>query len=103
MFLALWEFDVKPGCDQRFESVYGPDGDWAQLFRRDPAYRQTLLLRDSFRDRTYWTCDFWESRKAYESFRQNNSEHYLALDKICEELTLAERKIGAFEQFADDK
>jgi hypothetical protein len=103
MFLALWEFDVKPGYDERFESVYGPGGDWARLFRRDPAYRQTLLLRGSFRDRTYLTCDFWESRKAYESFRQNNSEAYLALDKICEEFTVAERNIGAFEQRADDK
>jgi hypothetical protein len=55
MFLALWEFHVKPGCDERFESVYGPDGDWAQLFRRDPAYQRTLLLHDTFRDRTYLT------------------------------------------------
>lgn len=103
MFLALWEFDVKPGCDQRFESVYGPDGHWAQLFRRDPAYQQTLLLRDPFRLRTYVTCDFWESQKAYAMFQQNNSDAYFALDKSCEELTLAERKIGAFEKLADDE
>jgi hypothetical protein len=103
MFLALWEFDVKPGCDEPFESVYGPEGDWAQLFRRDSAYQRTLLLRDPLRSHTYVTCDFWESRKAYESFRQNNLEAYLALDKICEELTVAERKIGAFERLADDK
>ncbi len=78
MFLALWEFDVKPGCDERFESIYGPDGDWAQLFRRDPAYQRTLLLRDPLHDRTYVTCDFWETRKAYEAFRQNNLDAYLA-------------------------
>jgi hypothetical protein len=100
MFLALWEFDVKPGCDERFESVYGPDGDWAQLFRRDPAYQQTLLLRDPFRGGIYVTCDFWESQKAYESFRQNNLDEYLALDQSCEEFTLAERRIGDFEQLA---
>jgi hypothetical protein len=94
MFLVLWEFDVKPGCDERFESVYGPDGAWAQLFRRDPAYQRTLLLRDPFRDRTYVTCDFWESETAYESFRHANSDAYLALDKQFEELTLAERKMG---------
>jgi hypothetical protein len=103
MFLALWEFDVKPGCDERFESVYGPDGDWVQLFRRDPAYQRTLLLRDPFRDHSYVTCDFWESRKAYESFRQNNLDAYLTLDKRCEELTTAERKIGGFERVADGK
>ena len=67
MFLVLWEFDVKPGSDERFESVYGPDGEWAQLFRRDPAYHCTLLLRDPFRDRTYVTCDFWEIRESLRS------------------------------------
>ena len=38
------------------------------------------------------------TRKPTKSFLQNNSDAYLALDKKCEELTLAERKIGAFEQ-----
>jgi len=42
------------------------------------------------------------SRKALESFRQNNSPAYFALDKICDELTVAERTIGRFEQLADD-
>jgi hypothetical protein len=103
MFLVLWEFDVKPGCDERFESVYGLFGDWAQLFRRDSAYQRTLLLRDPFRERTYVTCDFWESKKAYEAFRQNDPDAYLALDKLCEGLTLAERKLGDFERLADDQ
>jgi hypothetical protein len=25
MFLVLWEFEVKPGNEERFEQVYGPD------------------------------------------------------------------------------
>jgi heme-degrading monooxygenase HmoA len=102
MFLVLWEFDVKPGCDERFESVYGPSGDWAQMFRRDSGYQRTLLLRDPSRERTYVTCDFWESEKTYEAFQQNNCDEYLALDKLCEALTLAERKLGEFERLADD-
>ena len=52
MFLALWEFDVKPGCDQRSKTAYGPDGDYAQLFRRNLAYQQTLLPGDTFGDPT---------------------------------------------------
>ncbi|HMD40944.1 MAG TPA: antibiotic biosynthesis monooxygenase [Candidatus Acidoferrum sp.] len=100
MFLVLWEFDVKPGSKGRFELVYGPSGDWARLFRSDPAYQRTLLLRDAARDHTYLTCDFWNSRAAYESFRRRNRDAYLAIDKECEELTLAEREIGAFEKIA---
>ncbi len=49
------------------------------------------------------TCDFWESREAYETLQQNNVSADLALDKSCEELTIAERKIGAFEKLAGDQ
>jgi hypothetical protein len=102
MFLVLWEFDVKQGCEERFESVYGPEGDWARLFRRDPAYQRTLFLRDPFREHTCLTCDFWENREAYKLFLQTNKDAYHALDKICEGLTSAEREIGAFERVGDD-
>ena len=101
MFLVLWEFDVKPGSEKQFELVYGPRGDWARLFQSDPAYQRTLLLRDASRDHTYLTCDFWNSRVEYETFRQRHRDAYLAIDKQCEELTVAEREIGAFEQTAD--
>lgn len=102
MFLILWEFDVKQGCEARFESIYGPDGDWARLFRRDAAYQRTLLLRDPFRDHTYLTCDFWNTRQAYDSFRNAYADAYHALDERCEGLSSSERKIGAFERIVDD-
>jgi len=44
MFLILWEFEVKPGDESRFEKVYGPQGPWVQLFQRDSHFRQTQLL-----------------------------------------------------------
>jgi len=53
MFLALWEYEVKPGCEERFEKVYGPEGNWAQLFRRDPHCIQTRLVRKWFRHGLY--------------------------------------------------
>jgi len=48
MFLALWEYEVKPGCEERFEKDYGPEGDWAQLLRRDPHNVLTRLEREGF-------------------------------------------------------
>ncbi|MGB2592210.1 MAG: hypothetical protein WBG02_03855 [Candidatus Acidiferrum sp.] len=101
MFLVLREFDVKQGCEARFESVYGPHGDWARLFRRNDAYQRTLLLRDPFRDHAYLTCDFWKTREACDAFRHANAEAYHALDECCEDLTSSERKIGSFEKIAD--
>jgi hypothetical protein len=46
MFLVLWEFEVKPGREQRFQQVYGPGGDWDSLFAairtmREPDYSKT--------------------------------------------------------------
>jgi heme-degrading monooxygenase HmoA len=101
MFLILWEYDVKQGCEEQFERVYAPSGDWAQLFRRDPAYERTLLLRDVKHAHKYLTCDFWKSREAYGSFQIAHRDAYSALDKKCEELTAAERKVGTFEQLAE--
>ena len=43
MFVALWEFEVKPGCEKEFEKVYVPEGDWAKLFQNDANYRETRL------------------------------------------------------------
>jgi len=43
MFVALWEYEVKPGCEERFENAYGPNGDWVRLFRNDSHYHETRL------------------------------------------------------------
>jgi len=63
MFVALWEFEVKPSCEERFERVYGPDGEWVRLFRGDTNYQGTRLLREASRDGIYMTLDFWRSRE----------------------------------------
>jgi heme-degrading monooxygenase HmoA len=95
MFLALWEYEVKPGCEERFENAYGPAGDWAKLFRSDSKYRETRLLRDPFRSAIYLTLDFWNSRVDYEQFA--HKDDYRALDAAGEELTSKERRIGGYE------
>jgi hypothetical protein len=101
MFLILWEFEVKPGCEERFEKVYGPGGDWAKLFRTDSGYRETRLVRDSFRAAIYLTLDFWDSRQGYEEFLRKRRTEYTAIEVIGEELTLKERRMGCFEMCED--
>jgi hypothetical protein len=97
MFLVLWEFEVKPGCEKRFEKVYGPDGDWARLFRTDPHYHATRVLHDPFHPAVYLTLDFWDSRQCYEDFIASHSTAYKAIDSAGEELTLSERRIGWYQ------
>jgi heme-degrading monooxygenase HmoA len=97
MFLALWEYEVKPGCEERFETVYGPEGDWAQLFRRDGRYQETRLLRDPLRPGVYITLDFWSSRKDYEEFKATHCVEYEKIDAVGEGLTVRERCVGVYE------
>jgi len=96
LFLTLWEFEVKSGCEELFEQAYGPEGEWLRLFRRDARYRGTRLLRDVVRQRVYVTIDEWESREAYEEFRGKYAAEYAEIDKKCESLTAGESHLASW-------
>jgi hypothetical protein len=97
MFLVLWEYEVKSGCQESFQSAYGPSGDWARLFATDENFVETRLLQDSSATNKFLTLDVWQSRSAYESFKSRNHGAYSAIDKNCERLTNHERHLGNFE------
>ena len=98
MFVTLWEFEVKPGSEELFERTYGPDGRWAELFRRDARYLGTRLLRDVGAARVYVTMDSWESLSAYKEFREKLAAEYEELDRESEALTERERHLGEYEK-----
>jgi len=97
MFVALWEFEVKPGCEKRFQKAYGPEGDWAKLFRNDSNRQETRLLHDPEHPAMFLTLDFWTSRQAYESSMAEHAAQYKRLDAAGKKLTRRERSIGWFE------
>lgn len=96
----VWEFEVSASTEAEFRRQYGPNGAWVQLFRQDPAYIETLLLRDASVPGRYLTIDRWRSIGAYQSFRERNSKQYNALGKACEKLTTREACLGTFLQHA---
>jgi heme-degrading monooxygenase HmoA len=98
MFVALWEYEVKPGCEESFQSAYGPHGDWVRLFQRDPHYRETRLLQDLSRPRFYFTLDYWDSEISFEQFKAANQAAYAAIDHATEHLTASEHRLAAFVQ-----
>jgi ribosomal-protein-alanine acetyltransferase len=99
-FVVIWEFRVRKAKRKEFEKAYGPEGDWVKLFRRDPAYLRTELIRDRDKPVRYVTLDFWSSRKAYQQFKKKNREEYAAIDKKCESMTLSEKLLGEFDDIA---
>jgi heme-degrading monooxygenase HmoA len=94
--VCVWEFRVKAESVADFERVYGPDGDWARLFRRDPGYMRTELLKEVGDPRRFLTIDNWRSREDYERFQVAFAVEYAALDAACAAYTLDERLIGQF-------
>jgi heme-degrading monooxygenase HmoA len=97
LFVALWEFEVKPGSEEKFEKVYGADGAWAKLFAQDKAHRGTRLVKEVGRERVYLTLDFWETREAYEKFKKENAAEYDHIDWECEGMTAGEKSLGEFQ------
>ena len=98
MIYVLWEFTVRAQQSAEFERAYKSDGRWAQLFRRDPAYRETILVKDSKQTERYLTIDVWEDRDSYQRFKERFAAEYHQTDQECEKLTSGERIIGIFEK-----
>lgn len=96
-FSYLWEFRVRPEQLAAFEAAYGPAGDWVRLFRTDPAYLGTALLRDREDPFRFITVDHWATREAYRAFRERRRAEFEALDARCAGFTASERHLGDFD------
>lgn len=97
MYVVIWEFEVKPEHRAEFERHYSGSGSWAQLFRKDPAYQHTQLLRDGRSPLRFLTVDTWQSEAAYRAFKEREHAEYQRLDAAFEAFTQSERLIGTFE------
>ena len=94
MHSIAWRYRVAPGCRAAFEALYGPDGDWARLFRRSGDYLGTTLYRDTADADAYLTIDRWRSRAAYDAFLHDDRADYAALDARGDALTVEEARLG---------
>jgi len=94
----LWEFTVPQNRLTDFERAYRSEGVWARFFRRDPAYHETILVKDHARSGRYLTIDVWEDKNSYLRFKDRFGDDYQQIDKECERLTSGERQIGIFER-----
>lgn len=96
MFLRVWQYRVRPQKADEFRRVYGPTGDWADLFGKVAGYQGTELLQSATEPDTYLTLDRWESAEAWAVFLQAHPGDYAALDRRCDSFTVEEMEVGAF-------
>jgi heme-degrading monooxygenase HmoA len=97
-YAIVWEFLVPEDHVAAFEAAYGPEGDWARLFAQAPGFLEVQLLRSHAQAGRYLTIDRWQSGMAFESFRQQFAEAYLALDRQLEGLASSEVPLGSFDE-----
>jgi heme-degrading monooxygenase HmoA len=90
-FSARFAYAVAPERRAEFEAVYGPDGEWAELFRAGDGYLGTTLERTG--EDEYLVVDRWRSRADYERFLERNAERYEAMSRAHERLYASERRL----------
>jgi heme-degrading monooxygenase HmoA len=103
VYWVVWSYEVKPEQVKAFERVYGPEGDWVQLFRQSPGYAGTELRRETDRAARYLTIDRWQTKADYRRFRDAFRGEYEVLDARCGRMTDSEKKVGDFETTTEEK
>ena len=97
-YVRVWRFRPLANCIAAFEEAYGPEGDWARLFRTADGFLGTTLLKGDGNPAEYLTLDRWVSAEDYEAFRRVRNEEFTALDRQCESLTALEEEVGSYEE-----
>jgi hypothetical protein len=97
VYVKICEFLAKPGYEKQFETIYGPEGDWAQIFKRSKGFLRTELNIDRDRPGRYLTADYFISLEEYDKCLNDNREAYQALDRRCEAVRASESVIGSFQ------
>jgi heme-degrading monooxygenase HmoA len=101
-YVYIWAFQVKPGCEARFEHIYGPQGAWVELFRKGPGYLRTELIKDLAMPNRYLTIDYWQDEASNQLFRRQFAQEFSKLDRHCEGFTESEELLGNFLTLTED-
>jgi heme-degrading monooxygenase HmoA len=97
MYVRVWQFRVPSEKADEFQAAYGPDGDWAQLFRREAGFLGTELLHSATHPNIFLTIDRWDSVEAWAAFLRAWGDEYVALDHRSKSLIVSEGEIGNFQ------
>jgi hypothetical protein len=95
-FVRICEFRARPGLEEEFEWIYGPEGDWVQLFKKSGSFLRTELNCDIETKGRYVTVDYFVSQAAFDAFLREFREEYDVLDRRCERVRAFERPVGSF-------
>lgn len=95
MYVIVWEYKVKPENREKFEKAYGPEGSWANFFRKSEHYRGTCLFKSEKASDAYLLLDFWNTKEAYDHFKSTQADRYQQLSHQLQDVYQEEVKVDA--------
>jgi heme-degrading monooxygenase HmoA len=95
LIALVFRYEVRE--PEEFERAYGPEGEWAEFFRRGDGYIGTELLKDLEEPERYLVVDRWESADSYNAFLAANNAEYLRRADEARLHYVQELRFGTFE------
>ena len=95
MIALVFSYEVRDR--EGFELAYGPNGEWAQFFRRGVGYIGTELLQDVEELDRFDVIDRWEAAEAYNAFVTEHQDEYLKRSDDSLLFYVQELRLGTFE------
>jgi heme-degrading monooxygenase HmoA len=96
MYTIIFEFFVLKGNAKAFEELYGPGGDWIELFRKSEGFIGTELMINPEDPHHYVTVDKWNSEDIYYNFLHEYQKEYQKIDARGDSFTFDQRRVGSF-------
>ena len=96
MYVIIWRYRVDPAKLSEYKAAYNSEGEWVSLFRNFDGFIRTELLQDLDKNE-YMTLDYWTGVDSYDRYKSESKAEFQELDDRCEEFTVEETFIGAFE------
>ena len=93
---TIWEFVVKDEDRGKFELVYGPGGEWSNLFAGCPGFRGTTVLRDIENPSRYLTIDIWDTEAQQDRALVEHQAEYTDLKNTLGHWTESATELGTF-------
>jgi quinol monooxygenase YgiN len=96
MIAIMWQFDVKHGCEDEFEQLYGADGEWTAMNRLSRSYLGSSFLRDQNRSSRYLLIEYWSEMLVYEQHKAFKSDAVNSFEERSRALVDSVEPLGIF-------
>jgi len=93
---VVWQFDIRPGAADKFERLYGADGEWTKLSRQSRSFLGSSFLRDIRTESRYLLVEYWGEMVVYEKHVADFSDELITLEQEREKLVDRMETVGVF-------